>query len=170
MDKIACFTGHRPNKLGGYSAAENRKLLWKLHEVIIDHIENKGVSIFITGMALGIDTWAARIVLKLKEEYPQLYLIAAVPCYAQESKWIPESQQEYEYILNKVDDVVYVTKDYYNPTVMQIRNEYMVNNSDYIIAVWDGTSGGTGNCVRYAKKKEKVISQIDPHDYKESPV
>jgi uncharacterized phage-like protein YoqJ len=81
-DNTCCFTGHRPNKLHGYDPASegNSKMLWKLRDLIIDHIENKQVDTFITGMALGIDMWAARIVLKLKEKHPHIKLVAAVPC------------------------------------------------------------------------------------------
>ena len=41
----------------------------------------------------------------------------------------------------------------------------MVDNSDIIIAVWDGTKGGTYNCVQYAKKKNKEIIQINPKEF-----
>jgi len=45
---------------------------------------------------------------------------------------------------------------------MQKRNEWMVDHSDYVIAVWDGSKGGTGNCVKYAIKQEKEILQLNP--------
>jgi hypothetical protein len=38
----------------------------------------------------------------------------------------------------------------------------MVDNSDLLIAVWDGSSGGTSNCVSYATIKGKQIIRIDP--------
>lgn len=162
MSKTACFTGHRPGKLGGYKASENKELLWKLHDVIIDHIENKGVSVFVTGMALGIDMWAARIVLKLKEKYPDIKLIAAIPCDNHPAKWNQEDKKEWENITSKCNKVFYVSKEPYTSFCMQKRNEFMVNSSHYVIAVWDGTPGGTGNCVRYAKSREKEITYIDP--------
>ena len=45
---------------------------------------------------------------------------------------------------------------------MQKRNEYMVDNSDYVIAVWNGKPSGTGNTVKYAKKKNKVALLVNP--------
>jgi uncharacterized phage-like protein YoqJ len=45
---------------------------------------------------------------------------------------------------------------------MQIRNEWMVDRADQVIAIWDGTSGGTANCVEYATKMNKPILRIDP--------
>jgi uncharacterized phage-like protein YoqJ len=44
---------------------------------------------------------------------------------------------------------------------MQIRNEWMVDRCDKLIAVWDGSKGGTGNCVDYAKSVNKDIFRID---------
>ena len=38
----------------------------------------------------------------------------------------------------------------------------MVDLADKVIAVWDGTKCGTGNCVRYAEKCGKEIIRIFP--------
>lgn len=52
----------------------------------------------------------------------------------------------------------------YKPYLMQNRNEHMVDNSEDCIAVWDGTSGGTGNCVKYAQRVGKNVIRIHPAD------
>jgi hypothetical protein len=41
----------------------------------------------------------------------------------------------------------------------------MVHNSNYVIAVWDGTKGGTGNCVNYALRLNKQITMLNPQTY-----
>ena len=38
----------------------------------------------------------------------------------------------------------------------------MMDNSEAVIVVWDGTTGGTKNCVDYALKQKKPILVIDP--------
>lgn len=38
----------------------------------------------------------------------------------------------------------------------------MVDLADMVIAVWDGSKGGTGNCVQYAQKKGKEFIRINP--------
>ncbi|MDC6267305.1 SLOG family protein [Lysinibacillus fusiformis] len=162
MSNTACFTGHRPNKLNGYDPKDNSELLFKLRDIIMDHVENRGVNKFISGMALGIDMWAARIVLKLKEKYPHIKLVCAIPCDKQYSKWFQISVDEWHDIIAKADEVVYVSKETYTSWCMQKRNEYMVDNSDYIIAIWDETKGGTGNCVKYAQGKSKHITILHP--------
>lgn len=45
---------------------------------------------------------------------------------------------------------------------MQKRNEYMVDLADRVIAVWDGSKGGTATCVKYAEKVGKEIIRIEP--------
>ena len=52
----------------------------------------------------------------------------------------------------------------YKPYLMQTRNMHMVDNSEDIIAVWDGTAGGTGNCVKYAEKVGRNIIRIEPRN------
>lgn len=165
--KTICFTGHRPNRLGGYdpSNEKNLKILWKLRDTIERYIVEEEVITFITGMALGIDQWAAKIVLKLKEKYPHIQLIAAVPCKNHSNKWNEESKKEWQRIIDSCNLVYYVSDEEYTSWCMQKRNEWMVDNSDLVIAVWDGTRGGTGNCVKYAEKVGKEIYRIDPKDY-----
>ncbi len=46
---------------------------------------------------------------------------------------------------------------------MDKRNKWMVDNCDLLIAVWNGTSGGTANCVNYAKSINKQIIIINPN-------
>jgi hypothetical protein len=36
----------------------------------------------------------------------------------------------------------------------------MVDHADMVIALWDGTSGGTANCVNYAKAQHKQIVNV----------
>ena len=44
---------------------------------------------------------------------------------------------------------------------MQKRNKYMVDNSQYVIAVWDGSKSGTFNTLKYARKLKRNIMVID---------
>lgn len=65
-------------------------------------------------------------------------------------------------IINESDEVYYVSEERYTHWCMNKRNEWMVDNSDLVIAVWDGTKGGTANCVRYAVKQGKEITKLEP--------
>ena len=78
--ETCAFTGHRPKGLG-YPESDERcaALKEKLRSLIIRMIEEKGVTHFISGMAQGVDMYAAEIVLELKEKYPQITLECAIP-------------------------------------------------------------------------------------------
>jgi len=155
-----CVTGHRPGKMYGYDLSDVRYLALK--EKFKELLMRENCREAISGMALGVDTVFALSVLELKEEGYPIRLHCAIPCRNQSKKWFPASVNLYNQILAKADIVRLVSDEEYKPYLMQKRNEYMVDLSDKVIAVWDGSTGGTGNCVAYAKKKEKEILRIMP--------
>lgn len=46
------------------------------------------------------------------------------------------------------------------PKAMQIRNEWIVDRADRIIALWDGSFGGTHNCITYANKRKVPVDNL----------
>lgn len=58
-----CFTGHRPEKLSRCENDIKADLEKEIRQAIAD-----GLNVFITGMARGVDIWAAQIVLNLRNE------------------------------------------------------------------------------------------------------
>ena len=153
-----CVTGHRPNKLYGYNLNDPRYI--KMKEDFKRLLVENNCTEAITGMALGVDTVFALAVLELKSEEYDIKLHCAIPCRNHSCKWIKESVDLYNDILRKADFVKLVSDEPYKPWVMQRRNEYMVDLADKVIAVWDGTRGGTYNCVKYAEKNNKDIIKI----------
>ncbi len=163
MAKTVCFTGHRPNKLFGYDPKKqgNQQVLRLLKDVVIEIIEDKEITQFISGMALGIDLWSAEIVISLKKQYPQIKLISAVPCKNQTDRWPESSKREWDWVLRKADKVIYVSEKDYTNRCMQERNHWMVDHSDIIIAVWNGSNSGTGEAITYASTRKPIL-RIDP--------
>lgn len=161
-----CVTGHRPDKLFGYNNNDPRyNTLRSALDQAITAATQKGSVTAYTGMALGVDTIFAEECLKLKKQF-DIKLVAAVPFKGQEGKWQEPSKKHYHDLLSQVDEIVYVSDPGYAAWKMQKRNEYMVNHSDLVIAVFDGTAGGTANCVNYAKSQNKQIYVINPRDIK----
>jgi len=152
---IVAFTGHRPDKLGGYRVPNPTYI--KVCQQIDFALRELKPEKVISGMALGVDQWAAYIAHKL-----QIPFVAAVPFEKQESKWPQQSQETYHKLLKLASEVVIISPGGYSHDKMQIRNQWMVDHCDKLIAVWDGSSGGTGNCVGYAKSVKKDIFFINP--------
>ena len=159
---IVAFTGHRPDKLGGY------KLPNPTYQFVCQQIEKTLKELqpekVISGMALGVDQWAANIAHKLGIPF-----IAAVPFAGQEKAWPAASQKTFNALIKLASEVVYVSEGGYAAYKMQVRNEWMVDRCDKLIAIWDGTSGGTGNCVKYAESMGREIIRINPRLTENNP-
>ena len=109
-------------------------------------------------MALGVDQWVAEAALNLP-------LHAYIPFPGQESAWPSSSQTSYRKILNQATTTTTVSQGPYNPSLMQIRNQAMVDAADRYVAIWDQTSGGTANCVAYARKQRRPLTVYNPQDF-----
>ena len=147
-----CFTGHRPEKL---SRPEEEVREW-LDERIREAIQD-GYSTFISGMARGVDLWAAESVLRLKEGDSTIRLVCASPYNGFENRWSEKWQERYRVVLRRADTVVFVCSTY-SPACFQRRNEWMVDHSSRLIAVYEGAGGGTKNTIDYAQRSScKII-------------
>lgn len=153
---IVSFTGHRPSKLGGYNLPNPTYI--RVCQQIDKTLRELQPEKVISGMALGVDQWAASIAVKLGIPF-----IAAVPFAGQETAWPEASQKIFHKLLQQAAEVHIVCEGDYAAYKMQVRNEWMVDRADTVIAIWDGTPGGTGNCVKYAEKKSKQIIYINPN-------
>lgn len=144
---ILAATGHRPQKLGGYGAhvdaALRRLAIWFLTTNRPDKV--------ISGMALGWDMAWSEAAIEMG-----IPVIAAVPFGGQESAWPSASQDRYWQTLTQCERVEIVCDGTYAAWKMQKRNQWMVDNATHLIALWDGTSGGTANCVNYAQGRIPV--------------
>lgn len=166
--KSCCFTGHRPAKLPwGYD--EENTACAKLKDELslwITKLIEFGVNKFYTRMAMGTDIWAAEIVLAMKKKYPNknINLIAAIPYEGQTNNWSEDWKKRYADILNLADEKVLLQKQY-TRGCLHARNRYMVDNSSFIIAVFNGEEGGTKYTIDYAKKQGLRIKILDPREY-----
>jgi uncharacterized phage-like protein YoqJ len=147
----AAFTGHRPPKLGGYSEKVDEQLI-ALASFILRETKPARV---IVGMALGWDINVAYAAIKL-----HIPVIAAVPFKDQDRVWPEDSRTRYHMILQRCEEVHIVSPGSYASVKMQIRNEWMVDRCDYLISLWNGTHGGTGNCVQYAMQRGTPVLQL----------
>lgn len=167
---IISITGHRPNGLPkeyGYNI--NNETWTKLKEYIEVTIEecykyatqNEELTL-VTGMALGVDTAFWEVADRLRKNNKNIKIEAAVPFVGQEKKWTEESQKQYKRMLSESDKVTIVSEGGFATYKMMARNRYMVNKSDIIIAVICKETGGTAQCVKYAKEHNKVVIEINP--------
>jgi uncharacterized phage-like protein YoqJ len=157
---IIGISGRRPQSTFGFKTPN------PMFNYICRETEKKFIELepekIITGLALGYDQICGRIALKL-----DIPFIAAVPFKGQDAIWGNEEKQIYNMLLEKAYDVVYVCDGGYAAWKLQKRNEFIVDNCDIMLACIqkDCKSGGTFNCLEYAKTFDKKIIKIFPENY-----
>ena len=161
-EKVCAFTGHRPDKLPFQRVGDEayNALMGRLKDEILRHITQEGVVHFVSGMAAGVDLMAAQTVLFLKRRYPWITLECAVPHRGQERTVGAAWRGVYREALTAADQVTVLSEEYF-PGCFHARNRYMVDKADCVIAVWDGTPGGTGYTVAYARKMGVAVTVVD---------
>lgn len=169
---IISITGHRPNGLPKeYDYNLNNEAWTKLKEYIEVTIEecykyatqNEELTL-VSGMALGVDTAFWEVAAKLRKNNQNIRIEAALPFVGQEKKWTEKSQKQYKKMLSESDKVTIVSEGGFATYKMMARNRYMVNKSDIIIAVICKETGGTAQCIKYAKEHNKLIIEINPQN------
>ena len=199
VGKTLGFTGHRPPEFGGYDNDDSEiviKTKENISNIIREAYYDYGVTKFITGMALGLDTWAGLEVLKFQEEIDTLIangntdlskigLIAAIPFASQAKIWrntkdvytwkniiskcyrIYVCEQEKYYSLSSFKELYEISNNTNNAAkYLFLRNLWMVDNSDYYCAAWNGKeNGGTYNCVKYLQNKNIPFWHYNPNTF-----
>lgn len=149
-----CFTGHRPEKL----KISEREIKAALKKEIRTAI-SEGYTVFISGMARGIDLWAAELVLDLRENGEELRLICAVPFPGFELRWEQSWRERYRAVFQRADLVKFICP-VYSKNCFQLRNRWMVDRSSRVIAAYNGTKGGTRNTLEYAVARGITVVKI----------
>lgn len=145
---IAAISGHRPEKIKDFDwvkeALKEAYLLLEVQKVI-------------QGMAAGVDLTAAKVAHEMGIPY-----VCARP-------WAGHTARDgwkltYASAIRNSEQVVDVDPSIKYPGVWayQVRNKWMVDRADFVLAVWDGSDGGTANCVRYAWKVGKDVFNLNP--------
>ena len=162
--KTCAFTGHRPRSFSfeyDESSPEFLELRNRIKNTIIQ-ICNAGCRTFFCGMAEGVDLWCGEIVLELKDQFePPLQICAVVPFLSQPSTMTERNQARYRRIMDASSERFLVSRNF-SKNCYQKRNYYLVDSCDALLAVFkEGEErSGTGQTIRYAKRKGKKIFMI----------
>lgn len=148
---IVAATGHRPEKLLGYSCQAAAKLQVFARARLIE----LDPDVVVVGMALGWDMAVGYAASELGIPFT-----AAIPFKGQELRWPMESQVAYGALLALAAHVRIVSPGGYSADKMHTRNEWMAHNCNKMLALWDGSHGGTHNCVRYAESIGKPVVNV----------
>lgn len=158
---VCAFTGHRPEKLP-WGTNENDPRCRALKVLIAREVEraaDAGVTVFRCGMARGCDLFFAEAVSTLRKTRPFLRLEAWLPCPSQADRWHQSDRVRQEKLLDGCDEIRMV-EPFYSDGCMLRRDKAMVDGADMVMSVWDGSPGGTGWTVGYARRQGKRIQAL----------
>ena len=161
--RTCCFTGHRPDKLP-WGNREDDPRCFAIKRSLAREAEGlyrRGFRHFISGMAMGCDLYFAEAALSLRERCAGVTLEGAVPCATQPDRWPNEQRQRWQTILSQCDFETLI-QQHYDRWCMQPRDRYMVERSAAILAVFNGTSGGTQYTLNQAMNQGLSIFLLDP--------
>jgi len=146
------ITGHR-------DIVETKKLkqdITKLFENL--HSQNQETKL-LSPLADGADRFVADVYLEVFKDKAKL----VVPMPFDQERYMEDfdstSKEEFLEYLKMADEVLEVDNN--QECHYKSVGVYVVDNSDMLLALWDGTfnakSGGTGDIVAYARKKGKEV-------------
>ena len=162
-----CFTGHRPDKLP-WGEDERDPRCQRLKRSLAQAVEDAyvmGCRRFLSGMARGCDLYFAEAVLELREWHGDVELECCRPCETQADSWPAPERDRYQSILDRCNCETLV-QHHYDRFCMMRRNQYMVNRSQRIIAVYNGLpKGGTYQTLLCAMKKGLTTHILDLEDF-----
>ncbi len=138
------IAGHRPERL---KMDEQRVREFLEHEIQAAY--SCGMNVFISGMARGVDQWAAEIVLKMKKGNPDIRLICALPYSGFEQRWSEEDRRKCKEIISQADLIRVICRGY-ERLCYHRRNRWMIEHAARLIAVWNGCPSGTAETINYA--------------------
>ena len=162
--KSCCFTGYRPSKFP-FELTDDNGEFKKFENKLVDAIfslPDEECFTFYCGMAMGFDIIAAETVLLLRETYKKakISLVCVIPFIEQAASFSEEWKERYDGVLEQADEIILLSDKYYNGCYRK-RNEFMVDNSDFVVTWFDGKSGGTRNTLAYANRNAKRIINLN---------
>ena len=152
MGKTCALSGHRVLKKN-FNINYFRKILFEIIE--------SGYDKFYVGMARGFDLEGCKILQFIRAEYRLLNIriIACLPCPEQDKFFSEKEKADYINCLKDCDEIIYISDTYINGC-MQMRNRYMIDNCNLLLAYIYKDYGGTFYTINYARRKNKEIIYI----------
>lgn len=146
-EKTCCGFGHRIVLLDIAST---------LRSLIIDLIENRAVTRFLTGGMGEFDELFAKTVRSLRRHYPQIRLCLVVP-------YLTKRLNDQNELLSTLYDEIILPAELdeaNKKAAIPLRNRWMVDKSDFIISAVHRDFGGAYEAVSYAVRRGIPIMKL----------
>ncbi|MFK2824170.1 DUF1273 domain-containing protein [Bacillus sp. B190/17] len=138
-------TGYKPYELGIFKKDDQAVIyIKKALENELRRLLEEGLEWLLISGQLGVECWAAEVMLQLKEEYPQVKLAVLTPFLNQHENWNEDNQHNYEVLLAKADFVDSVSKlPYTSPAQFRNKNQLFLHKSAGLLVIYDEEHPGS---------------------------
>ncbi len=144
--KKCCFFGH-----AHFQYEEYRD---RIKAIIIDLIEQQGVTAFYSGGRGEFDGICARIVGELRKDYPAIENLKFL-------SYIPAGSAADHYLAPCYTGTVYLLEESVIPKYAILKtNQKAVDICDFVVSGVCRSYGGTEQAIRYARRRKKEIIDI----------
>ncbi len=104
----------------------------------------------LSGGAVGWDTIFAEAAMAINLPFDLI-----LPYKGQGEKWPEEDRKKYQLLCEKAKSVIYTAEEYHKHCFF-VRDRYLVDKSNMLMAMWDGRQkGGTWYTYKYARDEKK---------------
>ncbi len=153
--KRLVVTGYKPHELGIFDDKHpGVRFIKKALENRLVALLDDGLEWVIISGQLGIEAWAAEVVIDLKKEYTDLKYAVITPFTDQEKNWNDMKKEKYHTLIAKADYHTSLTKRPYEaPWQFIEKDKFFMRNSDGILIVYDEENDGSPKFVKKAAEK-----------------
>ncbi|PSL40409.1 putative phage-like protein YoqJ [Planomicrobium soli] len=171
MLKRLVVTGYKQHEMGIFDDKNpGIRFIKKALENRLRSLVDEGLEWVIVSGQLGVETWAAEVVIDMKKEFPELKYAVLTPFLEQEKNWNENKQEKYRTIIESADFHRSLTnKPYEAPWQFIEKNKFFLRNSDGILIVYDEETDGSPKFIkqeaeRYAEKADYEVLTITADD------
>jgi uncharacterized phage-like protein YoqJ len=143
--KVLAISGYKPFELGIFKNDHPSVFYIKaaIKKTLTPMMEDGLEWVLISGQ-LGMELWAAEVVLELKSDYPDVKLAVITPFLEQEATWSENNKDWYKSILAQADFIDSVTKKgYEKPWQFRMKNQFFIEKSDALLLFYDQEKEGS---------------------------
>lgn len=163
MVKRLVVTGYRPHELGIFNETHPGVPIIKeaLRQQLLAQLD-EGLEWVIVSGQLGVEAWTCDVVRELKEEYTHLKYAVLLPFQGQEERWNETNKAKFEEMVLKADFSTYLTnRPYAGPWQFQKKDEFLFENSDGILFVYDEENEGSP---KFTKRAAERFQEQHPYE------
>lgn len=171
MVKRLLVTGYKAHELGIFNDTHPGIPIIKqaIKNQLLTLIE-EGLEWIILSGQQGVETWAAELIVEMKNTFPHLKYAIITPFLDQEKNWNELKQEKYRSLLFQADYETSLTKKPYEaPWQFIEKNKFLIRNTDGMLIVYDEENEGSPKFIKklaeqYAEKENYSLFIIDAYD------